>query len=258
MSGPVTLFLFAAVSSAHGLVVKPSSPVMKLRGGGLPSAETVQSTIGYITLAQALVGQVWTKESMEMYEFTAPLEGPTVQFAKFNYALQIAHALMLLGKADGVTAMAVAIFASTHIQDALKAPKLPVVAWSALLLTLKHFGDAGSVPGWVIPALLLASSAQGTFMWDSMKAMYQIGVPMSKQSDAMGGFVNGAFASFAVYLLGPVLGWSASQTFGVYALVYTAYILKLVLVDGPGLFNPVGGYVWAALFGGAGAIALAA
>ena len=230
----------------------------QLRGGGLPSAETLQSTLGYITLAQAAVGSVWTKESMEMYEFTGPIEDSTLQFAKFNYALQIAHGLMLTGKADGVTAMAIAIFASTHIQDALKAPKLPVVAWSALLLTLKHFGDAGSVPGWVIPALLLASSAQGTFMWDSMKAMYQIGVPMSKQSDAMGGFVNGAFASFGVFLLGPILGWSAAQTFGAYGLVYTAYILKLVMVDGAGLFNPAGGYAWAALFGGAGVMALAA
>jgi hypothetical protein len=51
---------------------------------------------------------------------------------------------------------------------------------------------------------------------------------------------------------------SSAQSFGAYAFVYVAYILKLMLVDGAGLFNPVGGYVWAAMFGGAGALALAA
>ena len=43
-----------------------------------------------------------------------------------------------------------------------------------------------------------------------------------------------------------------------YGLTYTAYILKLVLVDGVGLFNPAGGYVWAGLFGAAGVAALTA
>jgi len=235
-----------------------SAPLMKLRGGALPSAEQAQSFIGYLTVAQAVAGHAWTKESSEMYEFTSPLEMPTLQFAKFNYALQIAHGLMLLGKVDPVTALAVAIFSSTSVQENLKAPKAPVVAWAAGLLVLKYFTDAGSVPAWVIPGMLLASALQGTFAWESMKGMYKLGVPLTQQSDTMGKFVNGAFASFAVYLLGPILGLSSAQTFGAYALTYTAYILKLLLIDGKGLFNPVGGYVWAAIFGGSGALALLA
>ena len=55
----------------------------------------------------------------------------------------------------------------------------------------------------------------------------------------MAKFLNGAFAAIAIYILGPILGWSSTQTFGAYALLYTAYILKLLFVDGPGLFNPV-------------------
>lgn len=222
----------------------------------MPTAEQAQSFIGYLTLTQAVVGRAWTKESMEMYEFTSPLEEPTVQFAQFNYALQIAHGLMLLGKVDPVIALSVAIYSSTTVQDALKAPKLPVVAWAAGLLVLKHFTDAGSVPAWVLPSMILASAVQGTVAWPSMKAMYKIGVPMSKQSDAMGQFVNAAFGSFAVYLLGPILGLSPAQTFGAYAFTYVAYILKLVMIDGVGLFNPVGGYAWAGIFGTAGALAL--
>ena len=86
-----------------------------------------------------------------------------------------------------------------------------MVAWAAGLLVLKYFTDAGSVPAWVIPGMLLASALQGTFAWESMKGMYKLGVPLTQQSDTMGKFVNGAFASFAVYLLGPILGLSSAQ-----------------------------------------------
>ena len=105
---------------------------------------------------------------------------------------------------------------------------------------------------------LIASGLQGTFFWDSMKDMYKIGIPMTAQSDTMGKFVNGAFVTMGVYLLGPTMGWSTAQAFGAYALTYVAYILKLCMVDGKGMFNPVGGYVWAALFGGAGVVSLMA
>jgi len=235
---------------------RQAAPLIKLRGGAMPSAEQAQSFIGYVSIAQALVGHAWPKESSEMYEFTSPLEAPTLQFARFNYALQIAHGLTLLGKVDPVTALAIAIYSSTSVQEALGAPKAPVVAWAGGLLVLKHFTDAGNVPAWVLPSMLLASALQGTFAWDSMKAMYKLGVPLTQQSDTMGKFLNGAFASMAVYLFGPILGLSSAQTFGAYALTYTAYILKLLFVDGVGLFNPVGGYVWAAIFGGAGVVAL--
>ena len=57
-------------------------------------------------------------------------------------------------------------------------------------------------------------------------------------------------------MFGGALGDSA-QAFAAYGLVYAAVILKLILVDGgKDLFNPAGGYAWAAIFGGAGASAL--
>ena len=63
-----------------------------------------------------------------------------------NYALQIAHGLMLLGKADAVTAMAIAMYFSTPVQDGLKCPKLPVVMWAGSLLLLKKLAADGKVP----------------------------------------------------------------------------------------------------------------
>jgi hypothetical protein len=235
-----------------------ATALMKLRGGGMPSAEQAQTTIGWLLMLPAIAGNTWTKENLEMYEFTSPLEEPTIAFGKFNYAVQIAHGLMLLGKFDAVTALAVAMYASTPVQDMLKCPKLPVLAWAGSLLLLNKLGAEGKVAKWILPAVLIASGLQGTFMFDLQKSMYGVSVPLTAQSEAMGKFFNGAFTTLGVYMLGPVLGWSSAQSFGAYALTYVAYIFKMAFVDGVGLFNPVGAYVWAGLFAAAGVTALTA
>jgi hypothetical protein len=221
------------------------APLMKLRGG--VSAEQAQQAIGYITLAQATVGHVFTKESMEMYEFKGEIEAPTLAFSKFNYALQIAHAVNLLMPEYGITALAVAIFASSsEFGASTKAPRMPAVAWAGTLLALQHFKD--SVPAWLLPSLLIASGLHGTVAIEQAMDMYQIGVPLTKQSKTMAKFVNAGFVALGAYLLAPTLGYSSAQAFGAYGLVYTAFILKMATVDGGAeLFNPAGAYVWAAI-----------
>merc|ERR1712167_546055 len=108
------------------------------------------NAIGYITLAQATVGHAFTKESMEMYEFKTAIEGPTLTFAKFNYALQIAHAVNLLKPEYGITALAIAIFIScSDMSSSLKAPKMPAIAWAGTLPALQHYSD--HVPTWLLP-----------------------------------------------------------------------------------------------------------
>jgi len=233
-----------------------NAPLMKLRGG--VSAEQAQSAMGYVTLAQAAVGHAFTKESMEMYEFKGEIEAPTLAFAKFNYALQIAHAVNLLMPEYGITALATAIFVSTgEFCGTLKSPRAPALAWAATLFALQHFKD--SVPAWLLPSMLIASGVHGIFFIDQAMDMYKIGVPLSKQSKTMAKFVNSGFLALGTFLLAPTLGWSSAQAFGAYALVYTALILKMVTVDGGAeLFNVAGGYAWAAIFGGAGVTALMA
>jgi hypothetical protein len=39
------------------------------------------------------------------------------------------------------------------------------------------------------------------------------------------------------------------------AATFTAAILKFLFVDGKGVFNPIGGYAWCAIWTAAGAIA---
>jgi hypothetical protein len=239
---------------------RTSSPAkhsaMKLRGG--VSAEQAQSAIGYITLAQAVVGNAFTKESMEMYEFKGEIEAPTLAFAKFNYALQIAHAVNLLKPEWGIPALAIVIYASSsEMASSLKSPRAPALAWSATLLALNHFKD--KVPAWVLPAMLIASGVHGTVAIEQAMEMYGIGVPLTKQSKIMAKFVNAGFVALGTFLLAPILGASAAQAFGAYALVFTAFVIKMCTIDGGSeIFNAAGGYAWAALFGGAGVAALMA
>ena len=200
-----------------------------------------------------------------MYEFKSEIEAPTLAFAKFNYALQIAQAVCLLKPEYGITAIAIAIFASSgEMAAALKAPRAPALAWAGALLALQQYSD--SVPDWLLPGLLVASGLHGIFAFDQAMNMYGIGsvgadpkkpMTLSAQSKTMAKFVNGGFVALGAFLLAPKLGYSSAQAFAAYGLVYAAVILKMVLMDGgTDLFNPIGGYVWAALFGGAGASAL--
>lgn len=246
-----------ALAEARSAPVIKKSNVLKLRGG--VSAEQAQTAIGYITLAQAAVGYAFTKESMEMYEFKGEIEAPTLAMSKFNYALQIAHAINLLMPEYGITALAVAIFASSsEFSASMKAPRLPALAWSGLLLALNG-PLKDSVPAWVLPGMLIASGVHGTVAIEQAMDMYQIGVPLSKQSKTMAKFVNAGFVALGAYLLAPVLGYSSAQAFGAYGLIYAAFIVKMCTIDGGAdIFNPIGGFVWAAIFGGAAGSALAA
>jgi len=191
-----------------------------------------------------------------MYEFKSAVEAPTLAFAKFNYALQIAHAVNLLMPEYGITALAVAIFASAgEFSGVLQGPRSPAVAWAGMLLALQHF----KAPAWILPSMLIASGLHGSFAVDQALKMYKIGVPLTAQSKTMAKFVNAGFVALGTFLLAPVLGYSSAQAFGAYALVYTAFILKMVTLDGGAdLFNSVGAYAWAAIFGGAGVASLMA
>jgi hypothetical protein len=248
--------MLSLVVGALALTAGRQAPLMKLRGG--VSAEQAQDAIGYITLAQAAVGHAFTKESMEMYEFKSAIEEPTLAFAKFNYALQIAHAVNLLKPEYGITALAIAIFVSTsEMSDRLKMPRAPGIAWAGALLALQHFSD--SVPAWLLPGLLIASGLHSTLCFDQAMDMYGMEAPLSAQSKTMAKFVNAGFVALGTFLLAPTLGYSAAQAFGAYGLVYTAFIVKMCTIDGGAdLFNVAGGYAWAAIFGGAAVAALMA
>jgi len=260
------MLALATVALAFTAGRQPSAvqSVHRLRGGGLPSVEDAQKYLGYLSLASGAVGFAFPQETLDMYEFKGAIEPATLSFAKMNFAMQMAVATLLLSPENFNYAVAGAIYSWAAAEaDNLQAPRLPVVAWAGFALAAKQFPDI--IPDWVFPAALVASGLHGNLATAQQAEMYKIGtrgatkgnaVVMGKQSLAMAGFTNAAFVTSGLLLLAPMLGLDANQGFGAFALAYTAFILKFIKVDGgEDLFNPAGGYVWAALFGAAGLIA---
>jgi hypothetical protein len=134
----------------------------RLRGGELPplpNAAQAQNALAYITIGQALVGHAYTKESTDLYEFKDEVTGPSLAFAQMNYAMQIAHGVMLFSPNHAIPALAIAIFSSTHVTRDLKSPRTPMVAWAAALWLLQKYTDCCAVHSWVVPALCARSAA---------------------------------------------------------------------------------------------------
>jgi len=236
--------------------------LLKLRGG--LSADQVRAGVAYLTLGQGLVGYPFTKEVADLYEFTSPVEQPTKAFAKMNFAMSIAHAVMLLSPDNAIPALAMAIYFSSPVMEDLKAPRLPMVAWSAALVLMQMLTDAGVLPGWLIPVVLIGSGLHGAFFWEQVVELYQIGTvglgprdkfSLTKQSASIGQFVNGGFVAFGVAVLAQTMELSDARVFAGYALTFGAFVVKLMF-DGDGVFNPAGAYAWAALFGFTGLLSL--
>jgi hypothetical protein len=152
-----------ALHAGERAAIAPLPGALKrLRGGELPplpNAAQAQNALAYITIGQALVGHAYTKESTDLYEFKDEVTGPSLAFAQMNYAMQIAHGVMLFSPNHAIPALAIAIFSSTHVTRDLKSPRTPMVAWAAALWLLQKYTDCCAVPSWVVPALCARSAA---------------------------------------------------------------------------------------------------
>ena len=195
----LSLAVAALSFSANG----HTAPLMKLRGGGLPSVEDTQKVIGAIGLASGLAGFAFPKENLDVYEFTSPLEDDTVSFGRMNFGAQIVVGTMLLSPNDMINVFAAVMYGwSAAEADNLKAPRLPILAWAAFIWATKAYSDV--VPDWALPAALVASGLHGTFFPQEQADMYKIGSrvgpkekartkPISKQATAMSQLANNAW-----------------------------------------------------------------
>lgn len=262
----------ALVVSVLSLTQKPLAQpraLLRLRGGGLPSVEDTQKAIGVIGLASGIVGFAFPKENLEVYEFASPLEADSVSFGRMNYAAQIVVGTMLLSPENLNSVFAACMYGWAAAEaDNLKAPRLPLMAWAAFIWAAKPYAEY--MPEWLLPLALVASGAHGTMDPHGQAAMYKLGTrglgpkdkapgPLSAQATAMAQLANNAWLGIGLYLLAPLLGLDSAQAFALYCLTNVASVVKMLKLDGgEDLFNPVGAWAWAALFGGAGLIALSA
>jgi len=102
-----------------------------------------------------------------------------------------------------------------------------------------------------------AEAAQQEALLDALTPIAEeFKAKLTKQSLSVGKFFSGNILATGTYLVSQAIGNAPAMSFGYWAAVMTAVFTKFVLVDR--VFNPVGGYVWIALYAAAAGIALTA
>jgi hypothetical protein len=233
-------------------------PALKLRGGGV-SPDDAQTVVAGLTALSSGVGFVYTQDTADMYEFTDPLTPQTKMFAKMNFGIQGALAVLLLKPELFNVALGGTFFAlADQMGEVLDMPRYPVFAWSVVPFVFEWAVAQGHLPKWAFGAFLMANGAAGIAAWDTLYGMYQAKAKLTQQSDSMAKFSQAGLVAIGAYLVSQAQGNTASQSFGYLAAIMAAGIVKFAAIDGKGIFNPVGGYVWAAIYAAAAGIALTA
>jgi len=247
-----------ALASSSKLSSSRVGPALKLRGGGVSPDDAIQ-VVSTLTALSSAVGYVYTKEMADMYEFTDPLLPSTTKLAKLNFGIQGAGAVLLLKPELFLVALAGTFYSmADQMGETFDMPRAPIVAWAVLPFVFEWAMEAGHLPKWAFGAFLIVNGLAGAFAWDTIFALYQGKVKLDKAGESMGKFMQMGLVAIGVYLVSQAQGNTAAQNFGYYAATSCAGILKFLLVDGTGVFNPMGGYVWAAIYAAAAGIALAA
>ena len=247
-----------ALASSSKLSSSRVGPALKLRGGGVSPDDAIK-VVSTLTALSSGVGYVYTKEMLDQYEFTDVVTPTTKMFAKMNFGVQGAAAVLLLKPELFLIALAGTFYSlADQMGEVFDMPRYPLFAWSILPFVFEWAMEAGHLPAWAFGGFLIANGLAGAFAWDTIYELYQAKAKLDKTGEAMGKFIQGGFVAIGVYLVSQAQGNTAAQSFGYLAATFVAALLKFLMVDGKGVFNPVGGYVWAAIYAAAAGIALTA
>jgi hypothetical protein len=247
-----------ALASSSKLSSSRVGPALKLRGGGVSPDDAIK-VVSTLTALSSGVGYVYTKEMLDQYEFTDVVTPTTKMFAKMNFGVQGAAAVLLLKPELFLIALAGTFYSlADQMGEVFDMPRYPLFAWSILPFVFEWAMKAGHLPEWAFGGFLIANGLAGVFAWDTIYELYQAKAKLDKTGEAMGKFIQGGFVAIGVYLVSQAQGNTAVQSFGYLAATFVAAILKFVMLDGVGTFNPMGAYVWAAIYAAAAGIALTA
>ena len=247
-----------ALATSSKLSSSRVGPALKLRGGGVSPDDAIK-VVSTLTAISSAVGYYYTDETADKYEMTDKMAPTTKLFCKMNFGVQGAGAVLLMKPELFLVALAGTFYSlADQMGEAFDMPRYPLFAWSVLPFVFQWAMDAGHLPAWAFGAFMIANGVAGIVAWDTIYDLYQAKAKLDKTGEAMGKFVQGGFVAIGTYLVSQALGHTAHQSFGYLAAIFTAAILKFALVDGVGCFNPVGAYVWAAIYAAASGIALTA
>lgn len=248
-----------ALGLALASALSPSkvAPALRLRGGGISARDAQKVVAGLMGLSSS-IGYVYTAEMCELYEFTDPVTPQTRLLSKMAFGNNIAAAVLLLKPEYFIVVLAgVAYSVADQVGDVLEAPRYPVVAWAVLPLVFEWAMAQDRLPKWALGAFLMAHGVANIMAWEFVyDRVFQAKAKLTKQSLSVGKFFSGNILATGTYLVSQAIGNAPAMSFGYWAAVMTAVFTKFVLVDR--VFNPVGGYVWIALYAAAAGIALTA
>ena len=263
-----SLALTAVASSPSKLSSSKVGPALKLRGGGVSAADAQTVVAGLMGLSSG-IGYVYTDDMAKLYEFTDPVTPQTKFMSKMTFGSNAAAAVLLLKPEYFVVAMAGVVYSlADQAGEVLDMPRYPMVAFAILPLVIEWAMAQGHLPKWALGAFLMTHGAASILAWEvtlgdlatilPIYSLYQAKVKSTKQSECVGKFFIGNLLAQGIYLVSQANGHTAAQSFGYWSTAMTAAGVKFALVDGKGVFNPVGGYVWIALYAAAAGIALTA
>ena len=254
------LLALAAVASPSKLSSSAKvGSVLKLRGGvsiSVSAGDARTVAAGLMGLSSG-IGYVWTDDMAKLYEFTDPVTPQTKLLTKMVFGINFAAAVLLLKPEFFVVALAGAPYSlADQAGAAFDMPRYPFFAWGILPFVFEWAMARGHLPKWAFGAFLMASGASIIAAWDTACGLYQAKAKqlLTKQSECVGKFFASNQLAIGVYLVSQAIGNTAAQSFGYWSAVMIAANVKFIV--SPGIVNPVGGYVWIALYAAAAGIDL--
>ena len=244
-----TLTLLALTSTSYAISAPRTKAALQLRGGGIDDLDVVQ--VGAAALGAAGLNQwISPKASFEVYGVTKT-DANALALRRGVGAWQLGLAYLLTAENPLAAAPLVAAASCLAIVpncEPFDAPKEPLLAWIAILVTLgTKFSD---VSPWVHAGLYLANGAFSYFFTEDCLKLYgcsgkkglsKLGVATQKLSGAMMLFSGAFLAALAA-------GKEPLEAFGITAALICAHVAIFVFHGAPDDYNKLP-LAWLALFG---------
>ena len=240
-----TALLVLALGGANAISAPRTKTALQLRGGGLDDLDVVQ--VGAAALGAAGLNQwISPKASFEVYGVTKT-DANALALRRGVGAWQLGLAYLLTAEnplAAAPFAAATSLLAIVPNCEAFDAPKLPLLAWIAIILAL---GKADVSP-WVHAGLYLGNGVMSYFFTEDTLKLYGCSGKISKLSVATQK-LSGAMMLFSgAFLAALAADKEPLEAFGITAALICAHVAIFVFHGAPDDYNKLP-LAWLALFG---------
>ena len=240
-----SFILVLALNKANSISAPRTKTALRLRGGGLDDLDVVQ--VGAAALGAAGLNQwISPKASFEIYGVTKT-DASALALRRGVGAWQLGLAYLLTAEnplAAAPFAAATSLLAIVPNCEAFDAPKLPLLAWIAIILAL---GKADVSP-WVHAGLYLGNGVMSYFFTEDTLKLYGCSGKISKLSVATQKLAGAMMLFSGAFLAALAAGKEPLEAFGITAALICAHVAIFVFHGAPDDYNKLP-LAWLALFG---------